>query len=273
MSENKKFIDIHKVFHEKNPSLYRWTPNFLIDALSRLVHAEEINLFIDTFGHHYNLEFVDDIISEFGAKPQSHGLENIPKTGGCVIAANHPLGGLDAIALIQSVAKTRPDIKFIVNDVLLQLENLKEIFTGVNKFGKTRLGVLSNIDDLYASGMVVMIFPAGLVSRRQPDGTIRDLEWKKSFISKAKKYNVPVIPTYIGGTNTSRFYSLANFRKKIGIQANIEMMLLPDEMYKQKGKAIPIIFGEKLFPESFPSEMSDQEIASWVKEKVYNLQN
>ena len=55
---------------------------------------------------------------------------------------------------------------------------------------------------------------------------IKDLEWKKSFITKAKQFERDVIPVHISGKNSSFFYQLANFRKFLKIRANIEMFFL-----------------------------------------------
>src|SRR5690606_37345423 len=124
--------------------------------------------------------------------------ENIPKTGGCILAANHPLGGLDGIAFMQAVGQVRPDMKFLVNDILLNIENFQPLFLPVNKHGSNARAALNMIDDAYASSEATLVFPAGLVSRKLPGG-IADLDWKKRFIAKATKYKQDVIPVHIGG--------------------------------------------------------------------------
>lgn len=267
-AENKKFIDVDSIFRDKNPGLYRFLPRFLLSYLKKVVHQDEINDFINRHGHRQELDFVDAIIDEFQVHVKVKGLENVPPSGGCVIAANHPLGGLDAMALVQMVGRKRKDIKFIVNDILLQLKNLKGIFTGVNKHGKNTAEVYSGLDDLYASGQAVLIFPAGLVSRKQ-NGHIRDLDWKKSFVTRARKNELPVVPVFIEGKNSAFFYNLSRFRGKLGIKANIEMLYLADEMYRQKNQTITIIFGKPIPPNHFDKSKTDQEWAQIVKEHVY----
>jgi putative hemolysin len=269
-TDNKKFIDIDEIFKSKNPGLYRLLPGFVISYLKRVVHQEEINSFIDRHGHKKEFEFVDAVIDEFGATIGISGLENIPEKGGCIFASNHPLGGLDAMALVQVISKVRKDIRFIVNDILLQLKNLSGIFVGVNKHGKNSQDVFNSLDELYASGSGVLIFPAGLVSRKQK-GQIVDLEWKKSFITNSRKYQLPVIPVFIEGRNSEFFYNLSNFRKKMGIKANIEMLYLADEMYRQKNKTITVIFGKPIPASFFETGYSDKNWAQLVKEHVYNL--
>ncbi len=267
-ADNKKFIDIDAIFKAKNPGLYRILPRFIFSYLKRVAHQDDINDFIRRHGHRQEFDFVDAIVDEFGAHIEVAGTENIPKTGGCIFAANHPLGGLDAMALVQIVGRTRKDIRFIVNDILLQLKNLKGIFIGVNKHGKNTPDIYANLDDLYASGSGVLIFPAGLVSRKR-NGKIRDLDWRKSFITKARKNELDVIPVFIKGKNSEFFYNLARFRERIGIKANIEMLYLADEMYRQKNQTITVIFGKPIPHQMFDKSRTDQEWAQLVKEHVY----
>ena len=223
------FIDIQQVIASKNATLARFLPNFILNYLKRIIHENEINAFIEHNGHLKNHDFVNACFAEMGAKVTVKGLENIPLLGGCIIAANHPLGGLDGIGLMKVVGTRRSDIRFFVNDILLNLQNFGELFVGVNKHGKNPKENLRLMDAIFASDNCVLFFPAGLVSRRQGD-EIKDLEWQKSFIAKAIKYKKPIIPAYIGGENSAFFYNLANRRKTLGIKANIEMLYLANEM-------------------------------------------
>lgn len=273
MSEKKKFIDIEGVIKEKNANLLRFMPGFLIRYLKKILHQDEINSFIDRHGHLTSFDFVEAIIKEFGVKVDIKGLEHYPAHGGCIVASNHPLGGLDAMALIDAIGTKRKDIKFIVNDVLLQLKNLEDLFIGVNKHGKNTAETLDTIDSLYESDITMLIFPAGLVSRKQKDGTIKDLVWKKSFITKSKKHDRAIVPVHIKGNNTRFFYNLARLRGKLGIKANIEMFYLVDEMYKQKGHHITVTFGKPIPASVFTKDKTDQEWAQLMREHIYKLKD
>jgi putative hemolysin len=123
---------------------------------------------------------------------------------------------------------------------------------------------------VYSRGYVVLIFPAGLVSRKQEEG-IKDLLWKKSFVAKAKQYQLPVIPTHISGRNSSFFYNLANLRKKIGVKVNLEMFWLVDEMYKQRRGKIHISLGKPVHYTYFDNSKTDAAWADHMKSKVYEL--
>lgn len=270
VGHKKKFIDIEEVIKSKNPVLLKWLPGFILNYLKRIIHQDEINDFIDQHGHKKEFNFVDAIIHSFHIHVKVEGLENIPRTGGFIVASNHPLGGMDAIALLQAIGQKRQDIKFIVNDILLQLKNLEGLFIGVNKHGKNVTDNLFSIEQLYTSNQGVLIFPAGLVSRKQ-NGEIKDLEWKKSFITKAKRHSRNIIPVFIEGRNTNFFYNLAWIREKLGIKANLEMLYLSDELHKQKNKTISIQLGEEIPYSTFDKSKSDLEWAQWIKTQVYEL--
>lgn len=268
----EKFIDIDAIFKNKNPKLYKWMPKFVINYLKKIAHQEDCNDFMIRNADKQGVDFCKQVIHEFNIDVEVRGLENIPKEGGCIFASNHPLGGMDAMAVVAKIGDIRPDIQFIVNDLLLYLTNLKGIFVGVNKVGKSAMESLRMVDELFASEKAVFLFPAGLVSRKQKR-VIKDLEWKKTFITRAKKYKRNVVPVYINGKLSNFFYNLANFRKKLGVKANIEMMYLADEMFRQKNQKIEIIFGKPIPYTSFDKSKPDTEWAELIKEQTYKLKS
>ena len=154
----------------------------------------------------------------------------------------------------------------------MQLKNLDGIFVGVNKHAKNTKDVLDKIDSYYASDVAMLIFPAGLVSRMQ-EGIITDLPWNKSFVVKAKQHQRNVVPIQIAGRNTNFFYKLSLYRKKLGIKANLEMLFLVDEMYKQFDHTITITIGKTIPFQTFDNKYTDIEWAQKVKAHVYELEN
>ena len=130
--ESKKFIDVRRVFREKNPSLYRIIPGFVFRWLRRVLHEDEVNAFIDAHAHHKDLDFVNDIVTYFQLEVTCSGIGNIPETGGAVLVANHPLGALDAMTLMHSLKEKRRDMKFLVNDILMNpSQTAKEVMEGI----------------------------------------------------------------------------------------------------------------------------------------------
>jgi putative hemolysin len=267
----EKFIEIEKVIAEKNPRLLKTLPGFVISYIKRVIHQDQINDFIAVHGDKFGFDFIEKIIDEFGVEVVTKGIENVPTQGGIVIASNHPLGGLDALAMMHMLSKKRKDMRFIVNDILLSFKNLKELFIPVNKHGKSGAESVKMINAQFASDELTLVFPAGLVSRKQDGGVIKDLEWKKSFITKARQYQRDIIPVYVEGNNSNFFYNLSRWRKRLGIKANIEMFYLMDEMYKQRGKKITIFFGKPIKYSTFDKSKSDEQWANEIKNIVYLL--
>jgi putative hemolysin len=266
----EKFIDIEKVIKDKNPQLLKWLPKFLINYLKRTLHQDEINQVLYENKDLYGNDFCQELISRFNIKINVEGLENIPREDGCIFASNHPLGGMDAMALVTIMEPIRKDIKFIVNDILLNLKNLKGLFVGVNKHGVTSKESLNMVDELFASDQAIFVFPAGLVSRKRK-GIIADLEWKKTFITRAKKHQKSIIPVFVNGNLSNFFYRLSNLRMSLGIKANLEMLYLADESFKQKDKTLTIIFGEPIPSSFFDKSKSDREWAKWMENKVHQM--
>lgn len=264
---NQGFLDIEKVISSKSERLLKWLPSFIISYLKRIIHQDSLNDFLKKNQDLYGLEFIAAIIDQFGVEVEYEGLEKVDPTKRYIIAANHPLGGLDGIALMHVAGKIRKDILFPVNDLLMNIPNLKELFIPINKHG-SNMENARVIDQAFESDVMMLYFPAGLVSRKQKHG-ILDLDWKKTFIRKARSYKRDIVPTHISGRNSNWFYGLANWRKRFGIGANLEMLYLVDEMVKQKGKKIIIKFGQPIPYQSFDRSKTDLEWAEEVKNIVY----
>jgi putative hemolysin len=267
---NDRFIDVERAIKSKNPRLHRWMPRWLLRYIKKVVHEDESNAVIAENVGKNGFEFSCSVIKHLDIKVETFGIENIPKSGGAIVAMNHPLGGMDAIAMIREVYPLRNDIRFVVNDLLMQLENLRDLFAPVNKHGSNSKESLQSLLDLYASEKLVFVFPAGLVSRRKK-GRVQDLEWKKTFITRSRRFEKSIIPVFVEGELTNFFYRLSNLRTRVGIKANLEMFYLVDELFKQKGKTLRIVFGEPIPHTTFDGTRNDFGWAQWVKEKSYEL--
>jgi putative hemolysin len=268
LNSKKPFIDIEQVLKEKNAKLHKWLPGFVIKYIKRIVHEDDINQVMANNGHLHGIDFVNALIEEFGIEVSLTGEENIPLEEPVIFASNHPLGGMDGVAFMYALGKYRTDIRFLVNDILTNIKNFEPMFVPVNKHGSNSREVSKLIEETYAGDYAVLVFPAGLVSRKQK-GAIKDLEWKKSFISKAKRYRKSVVPVYIEGRNSNFFYNLAKIRKNIGIKANIEMFYLADEMFAQRGKKVVIHIGKPISYQYFDKSKTEIEWAEEVKKLVY----
>lgn len=270
-AENQK-IDIKAVLYSKNPSLARTIPGFVINYLKKIVHQDQLNEFLAEWGHLKDAELIEAGLRHFEIKYTVSGGENIPDSGRFIFVSNHPLGGLDGLVFIYEISKHFPDIKFPVNDILTNIRNLSGIFLPVNKHGSQGREAAAGIEEAYSSGCQILYFPAGLCSRKRK-GIIRDLPWHKSFISKSIQHKRDIVPAFFSGRNSEFFYNLANIRKLLGIKANIEMLYLADEMFRQKDKEIRLVFGKPIPWQTFDKTKTPPEWAEWVKSKTYELES
>jgi len=234
------------------------------------LHIEFLNDFLRRHGHLHGIEFVERTVEEFNVREHIHGFENIPEKGRYIFASNHPLGGFDALLLMKNVHKKLGKLKFLTNDILMKIPNLSPMFIPVNKHGSNSREAAQMLEETYNSDIQILIFPAGLASRKIK-GKIVDLEWKKHFISKSIKHKRDIIPVFVKGRNSNRFYRWANARKFLRIKWNLEMFWLPDETVKHRDTDIHIYFGKPIPYTTFDRSRTHAEWASWLKDLVYTL--
>ena len=270
MNIPEKFIDIREVIHKKNPTLAKMMPGFVISFMKRLIHEDEINRLIYDYRDRYGLAFVRSILEDMKVTYSMEGLEQVSVGNRYIFASNHPLGGFDGLVLMDAIGTMFPEIRFIVNDLLLNIKNFDPVFVPVNKHGRQSSDYARKIDETYASNAQVLYFPAGLCSRKIK-GQIADPKWNKNFIQKAIQYKRDVVPIYFEGRNSNFFYNLANLRKMFRIKANIEMTFLVDELFKQKGRHLRLKFGEPIPHTTFDSSKNYHQWTEVVREKVYAL--
>ncbi|MCT4615830.1 MAG: 1-acyl-sn-glycerol-3-phosphate acyltransferase [Marinifilaceae bacterium] len=270
MNEKALKIDVEEVFLKKNKGLAKIIPGFIFRYLKRIIHQDEINEFMANNYKKQDIEFANAILEGFDLSYEIVNPENIEKDGRFIFVSNHPLGGPDGIILISAFSKYFPKIKFLVNDILMNIKNLAGVFIPINKHGGQARESAKIIDEAYSSDACMLSFPAGLVSRKT-NGKIRDLEWKKSFIAKSIKYKRNVVPVFISGNNSKFFYRLANFRKFIGLKSNLEMLYLPDELFKQKANKFKVYIGKPIPYSYFDKSKTQKQWAEYVKNKVYQL--
>jgi hypothetical protein len=262
--KTKKFIDIREVIEKKNPKLLKFIPPFVINYIKHVIHQDEFNEILRKYESFDGLDFLDKSLSELNMKVEIIGTENLPPPDQrCIFAANHPIGSVDGLFFMHEMGKFYGITKSVVNDLLLNVKNLRPLFAGVNKHGVNSKESVMELD---------AIFPAGLVSRRK-NGKIEDPEWKKTVISRAVKHERDVVPIHIEGRLSDFFYNLARIRTFLGIKINLEMFYLVDEMFGQKGKSIRFIIGKTIQYKTFTKSFSDKEWAAKLKSHVYHLRN
>ena len=267
-------IDLRKIFESKAPKLMKRMPNWVFRRIQRLLHEDDINTILSKYGHLQGVDFVHAVVDDFNLNIVVEGAENLTTSERILVASNHPLGGLDGIALIGTVGSYCPDPVTPVNDFLMFIKNLQPIFIPVNKAGKGVANKQENLrlfNETFESDRAICYFPFGLCSRKVKRGKIQDLDWKKTFIAKSREYHRDIIPTHIDGRNSRFFYNLARLRKRLKIKANIEMAFLPNEFFKQRNKTLTIVFGKPIPWQTFDNRFTDAQWAEKLRCFSYNL--
>lgn len=273
MNNTIQTVDIEKALREKNPGLYKMLPRFVLNYIKRIAHQNDLNRLLTTYGpSHKGVDFARMVLKDLNVGYDIIHPERLPDPSGrYIFASNHPLGGLDGVVLIDAIGARYPEVKFIVNDLLLHLAPLESVFVPVNKHGRQSSAYATCIDQVYASDAQVLYFPAGLCSRKIK-GLITDPVWKKSFINKAINYQRNIVPIYFEARNSDFFYNLANIRKFFGIKANLEMFYLSDELFKQRGAHFRIHIGAPIPYTMF--DLKEGNLDYWtkyVRQCVYRL--
>jgi len=255
-------ICVRSVIRGKSPALERWLPDFVIHYLERILHQDEVNWLLDTYGHLPPPLLAKAVLEHLEITATPHGLEIIPDNGRYVFVSNHPMGGLDGLVLIYILGTHFKQLKVLLNDLLAHMKQFEEIIVPVNKHGRQSVTYAQKINEVYASDAQILNFPAGLCSRKIK-GVVTDLPWKRNFLLKAIKSQRDIVPIFFSGQNSNFFYRLANIRKHLSIPFNVEMLYLADEMFRQKGASFDLYFGA---PIPYTHFTTDKQPDEWLTE-------
>jgi len=264
-------VDVEKTLSLKYPSIVYYPSmvrNFVVYLLKKLLHQEEINDFL-THGEAYRgFDFVEAVLEyfNFGYTVSNKDKANIPSSGRVIIIANHPLGALDALALISLIKEIRSDVKVLANDVLMQIEPLSGILIPIdNLSGTTAKESIKKVYDALENDEALIVFPSGEVSRAHPTG-IKDAKWKKGFLKFAQKSNSPLLPVFIDAKNSPLFYTLSMINKKLST------FLLAREMFKKRSKVISFKIGEMITYKTLQSSgFGDTTLLNLLKKHLYKI--
>lgn len=255
----------------------RLFPRCFTRLLERIVCQNELNEILQAVHPACGSDFSNQVLSYLNITVNVEGLANLQTNGRYIFASNHPLGGLDGITLIAVLGRIYGDenLSFLVNDLLMNITPLKNVFLPINKYGGQGRNAAKAISDAYNSpDKQILIFPAGLVSRKGKCGLISDLEWKKTFVQKALNAEREIVPIHFIGNNSACFYNLAKLRTKMRIPVNIEQVLLPSELIKAAGSRFDIRIGTPVSLSDLrllAKEKGVASVAAYIKEICYNL--
>lgn len=268
-------IDLDGIIrHRLGPRRARLLPRAATRLLENLVCQNRLNQLLSAAWPAEGSAFSEALLRELGISLEVEGAQRIPPGKRLIFASNHPLGGLDGISLIKVLGEMYGDenVRFLVNDLLMNVAPLADVFLPVNKFGAQGREAAKAINTVYESQKQVAIFPAGLVSRLGDDGLVADLKWQKAFAAKAIEHHRDIVPVRFVALNRSRFYRLARTRTRLGVKVNLEQALLPSELCAAGGSSFRVIFGEPISWESLAaSGKAPALIAAEVRARVYSL--
>lgn len=274
MNEHIHLIDIDKVLSSKLGRKERFVPRFLVNWLKKIIHQDEINEFLTREGDKQGVEWLWDCVEFLDMQLNIEGIENLPSaTDGKLytFVSNHPLGGQDGVALGAVLGKHyNGRIKYLVNDLLMNLYGLAPLCIPINKTGRQARNFPAIVKAGFDSKDNMIMFPAGLCSRKQ-NGVIRDLPWQKTFVVKSVETHRDVVPIFFSGNNSQKFYNIANWCKRLGLKFNVAMLFLVDEMFKNRHKTFTIKIGKPIPWQQFDKTKKPLQWAAWVQDRVYEL--
>lgn len=265
----KQFISLERIIASKNPKLLKIIPKFVLTWFKKFICLDRINEIIYKYRDLQGVDFANALLDELQIKRTIINEYNIPLDGRPLVVANHPLGSIDGVTLISIIGSKRNDVLFPVNDILCQLPGLKSVFVPINKYGRNA-GNHNVLNEAFAGSSAICFFPAGTESKIIK-GKFQDFAWKKSFIKKAQQFNRDILPVYIDGMNSKAFYRLGKIRMFLGIKFDLEMIMLPREMFKQQGKQITLTFGKPISYEKLTAQYNATQWANKIYSYVYEL--
>ena len=270
MNSDIKEINIDHIVRDRSGKYAKFIPKWLTALLARIIHQEFINVYLRK--GKVGVDFCQGAMEYLGVTIDVKGRENLPNDGRLyTFVSNHPLGGIDGVTLGWIIGERyNGKIKYFVNDLLMNLEGLAPLCVPVNKLGKNSRSFPATVEKAFASDCHVIMFPAGLCSRRQDDGTIRDIPWNKAFIIKSVKHHRDIVPIHFEGQNSNRFYNVCRWCDLLHL-TNLSRVLLPDEMYRSRGNHYVVRIGKPIPWQTFDKTKTPSQWGRWVQDRVYEI--
>ncbi len=270
----EKTIDIDKILKSKMGTKSRYVPRPLVTWLKHITHQDQVNEFLWDNKDLVGTDWLVACVKYLDMSLEIRGQENLPdKNDGKLytFVSNHPLGGIDGVAIGSIIGRHYDNkFKYLVNDLLMNLPGLAPLCIGINKTGSQSRNFPAMVETGFSSDDHMVMFPAGLCSRKI-DGIIQDIPWKKTFITKSVEHKRDIVPIHFSGHNSMFFYRLANICKMLGIKFNIAMLFLVDEMYKNRHQSFQITIGKPISWQTFDKSKTPTQWAQEVRARVYQL--
>ena len=271
---SEKTVDIDAILRSKLGDKSRLVPRFLVRWLKRRLHQDSVNEFLWEAKDEVGTPWLKHGLRYLDNKIVVRGAENLPDDSDgkrYTFVSNHPLGGIDGIAIGSIIGeKYNDNFRYLVNDLLMNLPGLAPLCIPINKTGKQSRDFPRMVEEGFGSDAHMVMFPAGLCSRKIK-GKIHDLPWTKTFITKSVQTKRDVVPIYFSGRNSEKFYRIANICKALHLKFNVAMLYLADEMFRNSGETFEVTIGKPIAWQTFDKSRKPQAWAAWVQERVYEM--
>lgn len=274
-------IDVDAVIRDRVPGLARFIPKCATGWLARVICQDRMNRLLEENRGLEGADFCRGVLASLSISTELTNADKLPPK--CdrrvVFVSNHPLGGLDGMALIDIIqTHFGGPVWFIVNDLLMAVKPLNNVFLPINKHGAQSRKAAADIERAFAGDDPVIIFPAGLCSRLKKTSflgkrcrQIADLRWNKMFVNKCIQHHRDVTPLFFSGQNSDHFYRVALNRKRLRIPFNLEMVYLPQEIFKAEGKSFRVIVGDRIPYNTLAGGKEAQGSADTIRSMTYLL--
>ena len=265
-----KYIDVAAGIKASDSKFLKKFPSFVVRWFEKIIRQDELNQILEKYKDCQGADFHRSIVKEFNLSIEVEGLENLPENGKCFFLANHPFGIIDGLILTKTVIEKYGNFKAIGNESFNFVPNLRPYIALVNPYGKSSKTYVTELEKLYQSDVPITHFPAGKVSRRYK-GIVQDTDWQKSFITRAISCQRDIVPFYFYGQNSNLFYAINRIRTMLGIKINLELILLPREMFLKRNMTIRFKIGKPISWLKFDASLTHIEWAQKVRAHIYNL--
>lgn len=265
-------VDLQKIVSTQFPEFYSKCPSFVVNLLlkvfERILKIQKINDFLLHHRDVRGIAFINKVFEylDFTYSTSYRYEQKIPTEGRLICVANHPLGALDAMAIIKAISKVRNDVKIVANEILCQINNLSDFllpYDLVNK--RMQKSNLVRILSAIENHEVVIFFPSAEVSRLRWLG-IKDSIWQNGAFYFARKYHCPILPIHVQGRNSLLFYTVSILNKSLA------MLLLPRELFRQRSKSITLTIGDPIPAKAFCTDFVNPKIvAQLLRMHVYHI--
>lgn len=249
----------------------------LVNSLLHFLSIDEVNRVHGTYCDTPGVEFATRLVNdEFKFKLRIDNIQTLAgfKDGPFITVSNHPFGSYDGIILLHLVGSFRPDFKVMVNLILNHIQAMRPNFIAVDPLKSddpekkkiTMQGIRTAIKHV-KDGHPLGFFPAGAISKVRKNLRIEDLPWQPTIIRLIKQLQVPVIPIYFHGHN-STFFNILGL-----IDWRLRTMRLPKEVFRATGREVHISIGDPISVEEQNRCESLDALGQFLRAETYKLRS